>query len=35
MSQLFSGKDNHTEYQSFDADAKYRVPTMQNRFWEI
>ena len=28
MSQLFSGKD---KYQSFDADAKYRVPTMQNR----
>ena len=21
--------------QLFDADAKYRVPTMQNRFWEI
>ena len=28
MSQLFSGKDN----QLFVADAKYRVPTMQNRF---
>ena len=27
MSQLFSGKDN----QLVDADAKYRVPTMQNR----
>ena len=32
MSQLFSGKDNHIEYHPFDADAKYRVPTMQNRF---
>ena len=31
MSQLFSGKDNHIEYQLFDADAKYRVPTMKNR----
>ncbi len=29
MSQLFSGKD--IPYQSFGADAKYRVPTMQNR----
>ena len=34
MSQLFSGKDNHIDYQSFGADAKYRVPTMKNR-WEI
>ena len=32
MSQLFSGKDNHIEYRPFVADAKYRVPTMQNRF---
>ena len=31
MSQLFSGKDNYIEYQSFGVDAKYRVPTMQNR----
>ena len=35
MSQLFSGKDNHIEYQPFDADAKYRVPTMQNRFGRL
>ena len=35
MSQLFSGKDNHIEYQPFDADAKYRVPTIQNRFEEF
>ena len=34
MSQLFSGKDN-IEYQSFGADAKYRVPTMQNRFGRL
>ena len=33
MSQLFSGKDNHIEYQLFDEDAKYRVPTMKNRLW--
>ena len=31
MSQLFSGKDN----QSFVADAKYRVPTMQNRLGDL
>ena len=31
MSQLFSGKDNHL----FVADAKYRVPTMQNRLGNL
>ena len=35
MSQLFSGKDNHIEYQQFVADAKYRVPTMQNRLGNL
>ena len=35
MSQLFSGKDNYIEYQLFVADAKYRVPTMQNRFGNL
>ena len=35
MSQLFSGKDNPIEYQSFDADAKYRVPTMQNHLRDL
>ena len=25
----------YIEYQLFGADAKYRVPTMQNLFWEI
>ena len=25
----------HIEELPFNADAKYRVPTMQNRFWEI
>ena len=35
MSQLFSGKDNYIEYQQFVADAKYRVPTMQNRLGDF
>ena len=32
MSQLFSGKDT---YRIFGADAKCRVPTMQNRFGRL
>ena len=35
MSQLFSGKDNYIEYQLFGADAKYRVPTIQNRLGDL